>query len=98
MTLRERIWKAIDDAAVERHPRLQDALYRLLVVIDTVEYAPSCVDYCLERADEALRAGGAVAVMQAGAAVEDLVATLTAGIPSAGCDEKVVRDDQAALE
>jgi hypothetical protein len=98
MTLREQIWVAIDDAALERHARLQDALYRLLVVIDAVEYAPSCVDDCLERADEALRGGSAVAVIQACAAVEDLVAMLSVGISSARCDEKVVRDDQPVLE
>jgi hypothetical protein len=98
MTLRERIWKAIDDAALERHGRLQDELYRLLVVIDTVECAPSCVDDCLEHAEEALRDGSAVAVMRARATVEDLVATLTVGISSARCGEKVVREGQAALE
>lgn len=98
MTLRERIWKAIDDAAIEGHGHLRDALYRLLVVIDTVEYTPSRVDYCLERADEAIRGGGVVAMVRARAAVEDLVATITEGISSAPCDEMVVRDDQAALE
>jgi hypothetical protein len=91
MTLRERVWKAIDDAALERHARLQDALYRLLVLIDTVECAPSCVDDCLEHADEALRDGSAVAVMQARGTVEALVALLTVGISSAPCDEKVLR-------
>jgi hypothetical protein len=98
MTLRERIWKAIDDAAPERHRRLQDALYRLLVVIDAVECAPSCVDDCLEHADEALRGGSAVAVMRARATVDDLVAMLTVGISSAPCDEKVRRDAQVAIE
>ncbi len=98
MTLRERIWKAIDDAALERHARLQDALYRLLVLIDTVRCAPSRVEDCLEHVDEALRDGSAVAVMQARATVGGLVALLTAGITSTRCDEKVVRDDQAALE
>jgi hypothetical protein len=98
MTLRERIWKAIDNAALERHARLQDALYRLLVVIDSVECAPSCVDDGLEHADEALRDGSVVAVMQARATVEDVVAMLTVGISSARCDEKVVRDDQTAVE
>ena len=97
MTSRERVWKAIDDAAIEGHGRLQDALYRLLVVVDTVECAPSRVDYCLDRADEALRGGGAVAVMQAREAVEDLVAMLAAGISSARCGENVVREDPAAL-
>ena len=98
MTLRERIWKAIDDAAPERHRRLQDALYRLLVVIDAVECAPSCVDDCLEHADQALRDGSAVAVMRARATIDDLVAMLTVGIPSARRDEKVGRAAQAALE
>ena len=98
MTLRERIWKTIDDAALDGHGRLQDALYRLLVVIDALESAPSCVDDCLEHADEALRDGSAVAVMRARATVEDLVAMLTVGISSARCDEKVLREDQAALD
>jgi hypothetical protein len=101
MTLSERIWKAIDDAALERHARLRDAMYRLLVVIEAVECAPSCVDDCLEHADEALRDGSAVAVMKAWATVEVLVAMLTVGISSARCDERVAPDeqeDQAALE
>jgi hypothetical protein len=98
MTLRERIWKAIDDAARPRHARLQDALYRLLVVTDTMECAPSCVDDCLEHAGEALRDGSAVAVMQARTTVEHLVVELTVGISSTRCDEQVVRADEAAIE
>ncbi len=82
--------KAIDDAAVERQARLQDALYRLLVVIDTVECPPLCIDDCLESADEALRGGGLVADAARRAAVEGLVAMLTVGISSAPCDEKVL--------
>jgi hypothetical protein len=98
MSLRERVWKAIDDAALERHAPLQDALYRLLVVIDTAERAPSCADDCLEHANEALRDGSALATMQACAAVEGLAAMLTVRKSSSRCDEKLDRDDQAALD
>ena len=98
MTLRERIWKAIDDAALGGHGHLQDALYRLLVVIDAVDSAPSCLDDCLERADAALRDGSHAAVLRARVTVEDLVATLTVGISSSRRGEKVLREDQAAVE
>jgi hypothetical protein len=80
MTVRERIWRYIDDSEPERHGALRDALYRLLVAIEAGRepLAPG-VDRCLDLAAEALRDGSAVAVLRARMVVDDLVIVLASG-------------------
>jgi hypothetical protein len=82
MTVRERIWRYIDDAEPERHGSLRDALYRLLVVSEVQKHPAASIDRCLDLAAEAIRDGSAVAVVRARMVVDEVVVLLAGEVAS----------------
>jgi hypothetical protein len=82
MTVRDRIWKTLDDPALGRHESLRNALYQLLVASECPASGSASVEQCLELTAEAIRDGGSARVTKARAVIDALVATLVGCAPT----------------
>jgi hypothetical protein len=83
----ERIWGYLDDRDFCAYPSLRDALYRLLVAIESgrsVSALASEVERSLDVAATAVRDATPTAVARACTLVDGLVATVAASVASRG--------------